>query len=483
MMRHLKEHFNKLGVIVFEGVVLFVMMIPLSVLGQSPHSPNEVNGEPSVGYIDNLREDYEWVYFHSDTVIYDANGRIFEDIDWRVVYENYAYQAKRQYLYNENDDIVTRTHSENHWGNGFENETMFTYVYDAEANLISLTSQRWGSELVWVNYNRDVYQYDIENNQTSSIQFTWDDSIWIKTDSTFTFFNQGNVPDSTRVYEWSEDSLSWAQKSRFYYAYNENYQLVESVSQGVLGGSWYNSRRLSYVYDDRGNLIDQTLETGSYQSWSNHSRKLFEYDSTGNLLLTKHQSPYGDTWHTVVRDRNYYDDESNLIFEVNEQWNGSQWYEWWRMAYSYTAEGHLAAEIQQRKEDTTWTNSLKREFTYNSVYQEVSTSHWDWAEVVSVADNPILLTHTIGLDCFPNPTNGETSIKIKFGSRALVSIEIYDINGRFVDHIYTGYLNPGDYYFLWQGKQISGTNASTGLYICRISSEYESVSKKLLLIK
>jgi len=80
---------------------------------------------------------------------------------------------------------------------------------------------------------------------------------------------------------------------------------------------------------------------------------------------------------------------------------------------------------------------------------------------------------------YPNPfnpiVNCELSIDINSEN---VSINVYDVNGRIVDNIYTGPLDKGYHNYSWNGSRFS-----SGIYFIKVFSGQHLISKKVSLIK
>ena len=63
-------------------------------------------------------------------------------------------------------------------------------------------------------------------------------------------------------------------------------------------------------------------------------------------------------------------------------------------------------------------------------------------------------------------------------SNANIDIKVYDINGREVDRIFSGYLSKGKYSMNWLAD-----NQPSGVYFINMISDIRSTTKKVSLIK
>lgn len=79
---------------------------------------------------------------------------------------------------------------------------------------------------------------------------------------------------------------------------------------------------------------------------------------------------------------------------------------------------------------------------------------------------------------YPNPFNAVTSIKFKVESQRYVKLNVFDINGRELDLLVNGYLQPGYY----QVNYDAG-NLPSGVYFYKLTAGSFSDVKKMILIK
>lgn len=82
------------------------------------------------------------------------------------------------------------------------------------------------------------------------------------------------------------------------------------------------------------------------------------------------------------------------------------------------------------------------------------------------------------LNNYPNPFNTHTLIKFTIPESRNVKLDIYDLNGRKIANIFDGYINAGDHSAIWN----AAANPS-GIYFCRMSTDGESITKRIILIK
>ena len=79
---------------------------------------------------------------------------------------------------------------------------------------------------------------------------------------------------------------------------------------------------------------------------------------------------------------------------------------------------------------------------------------------------------------YPNPFNPMVNFDLNVSETEYFDINIYDIQGNKIDHIWSGFLNYGVHSFNW-----NGTNQSTGIYIIKCNTDNMVSTQKIFLIK
>ena len=94
-----------------------------------------------------------------------------------------------------------------------------------------------------------------------------------------------------------------------------------------------------------------------------------------------------------------------------------------------------------------------------------------------VPENPELLYN------YPNPFNAETTISFDLLDRTRASIEIYDVLGQHVRSFDMGELPSGSHSIRWDGRSSSGEPVATGLFLYRLVTGDQRITRRLLLIR
>ncbi|MFQ5604923.1 MAG: choice-of-anchor D domain-containing protein [bacterium] len=88
------------------------------------------------------------------------------------------------------------------------------------------------------------------------------------------------------------------------------------------------------------------------------------------------------------------------------------------------------------------------------------------------------------LQNFPNPFNPETSIRYNLPQASKVKVVVYDLLGKKVQTLVNGQQQSAGYYTInWNGKDASGRKVASGVYIYRISTDFFTSAKKMILMK
>ncbi len=84
---------------------------------------------------------------------------------------------------------------------------------------------------------------------------------------------------------------------------------------------------------------------------------------------------------------------------------------------------------------------------------------------------------------YPNPFNPTTTIQFELSKNATIKLDVYNLQGQLVKVIATGDYQAGFYLATWDGKDSSGRDVGSGIYIYRLSTDHTTLSKKMLLVR
>jgi formylglycine-generating enzyme required for sulfatase activity len=94
--------------------------------------------------------------------------------------------------------------------------------------------------------------------------------------------------------------------------------------------------------------------------------------------------------------------------------------------------------------------------------------------------NPPDSPHLILGNAYPNPTRGLVTFAVSLPTAGIVSVRIFDAQGRLVDTVFTGALPAGMQVLTWNPYQ---RNLATGMYFIRLNALGQEVTRRLVLRK
>jgi hypothetical protein len=126
------------------------------------------------------------------------------------------------------------------------------------------------------------------------------------------------------------------------------------------------------------------------------------------------------------------------------------------------------------------------------VWTDTRTGHQEvWTAAVNYSglgienkntDIPLPRTTNL-LQNFPNPFNPTTTISFDLEEKMPIGLSIYDVRGRPVRRLMDGVVDPGHHRIIWDGKDERGDHLPSGVYLYRLVTGGQSVSRKMLLLK
>jgi hypothetical protein len=94
------------------------------------------------------------------------------------------------------------------------------------------------------------------------------------------------------------------------------------------------------------------------------------------------------------------------------------------------------------------------------------------------SNNNFEFPNTISISNYPNPFNPETNLYITNGVAGDYSIDIFDIQGKLIERIYSGYLKIGLYNVTW-----NASSYPSGFYLVQVVSNEKFIVHKMMLLK
>src|SRR5690606_25571287 len=111
-------------------------------------------------------------------------------------------------------------------------------------------------------------------------------------------------------------------------------------------------------------------------------------------------------------------------------------------------------------------------------YAEDTGTFNSWfVEVCETTETPLSIDENefAGFSIFPNPNNGEFTIKLNSGSSNDIKISVYDIRGRLIlNNVYSN--ESTDF-----NKTINLNNAQSGMYLVNITDGIKQITEKIIV--
>jgi flagellar hook assembly protein FlgD len=87
------------------------------------------------------------------------------------------------------------------------------------------------------------------------------------------------------------------------------------------------------------------------------------------------------------------------------------------------------------------------------------------------------------VNIFPNPFNAVTNIRFILRQAEHVRVRIVDVRGRELIRLYDNFMAAGAHEFSWNGKNASGSDVASGMYLISFETGRDIVSKRLFYVR
>ncbi len=85
-------------------------------------------------------------------------------------------------------------------------------------------------------------------------------------------------------------------------------------------------------------------------------------------------------------------------------------------------------------------------------------------------------------DITPNPFRNAATIAYDLPHETRVEAAVYDLNGRLIRGLHSGFQSAGRYSIAWDGKTSLGRDVSPGVYVCRLTAGGMQQSYRMVLV-
>lgn len=127
----------------------------------------------------------------------------------------------------------------------------------------------------------------------------------------------------------------------------------------------------------------------------------------------------------------------------------------------------------------TYMEDCVQNYASNALWLGIRNNVVTWSSDTTVGiKNTGISVKNFNLDIYPNPFNPTTNIKYSIPASTQITIKIFDLTGRLVKLLYSGYKNSGTYF-----ETFDASNYASGIYFLQIESGINIATKKLAFIK
>ena len=173
-------------------------------------------------------------------------------------------------------------------------------------NLTKLRRQKYQGN-GWIDQILEVYDYDANQLRKEQTKQTWDVSTntWLNTQKTSYHYSTTKQLDQELLRIWKNDN--WEPAVLVSYAYQDS-SLVEVTRNSWTGFAWSNYSKEVYAYQQNPHLLS-TLTTLLWQGsdWKNQQRSVSNYDANCNRIYQLHQTFVNGAWQNVEQSFSYFE--------------------------------------------------------------------------------------------------------------------------------------------------------------------------------
>ncbi len=232
---------------------------------------------------------------------------------------------------------------------------------------LSFNLQWDAAESIW-KYTRKYYYYYDENYNLSEKSVQWPDGSGLIEKNTY-YYDENNNLLEERVFDY--DSSEWVIQRKIIYYYDENDKLWQELTKTWDGSEFKNYSKTVYVYDENTNIDYYITQYWITDKWINSSKWIYYYDQASKLYEIDGKTWDGDesVWvnlfqHFLTRD----EETGNLIMMLSEHWNDEDniWEKSLRQSFYYDDDYYHIITVAERwiNEGSGWQNIFKQLYYY-----------------------------------------------------------------------------------------------------------------------
>ena len=87
------------------------------------------------------------------------------------------------------------------------------------------------------------------------------------------------------------------------------------------------------------------------------------------------------------------------------------------------------------------------------------------------------------MSSYPNPFNPQTTVSYELYADTKVELAVFNLLGQKVATLVDGFVEAGNYSSVWNGQDALGREASSGVYVLKLTTDNEVISNKITLLR
>ncbi len=406
-------------------------------------------------------------------------------------------------------------HYEKFINNEFTNEEFGEFAREMSSHIrdfrdeymLEVLYEEWVDD-AWVYEAKDIYTYDGNAYPIEMLNLIWVEDAWQNAMRMIITNNAEGYIVEMLWQMWEPTSETWMDMVMVFYTYDANWNMTEMLIQMWFGDGWLNSSRFTMTYNADNNPTYVLLEEWDFpdgtewenddqefytydglfleeifeESWENDSEWIWSIKHTYTLAGNYHPATSlrenwdgGGFWYNVRYSEHTYDGDWNEIQDFEQEWNGNEWENFQDKYYTYNEDGYMIERLTMDWEGgRDWINGSRHTMTYGTLDAEDNSISPNNDLVLSNYPNPFSSTTTISFSTTENTENTEISIYNLKGQQ-IRSLEcINRVNAKATKSLSS---------IIWNGTDGNGKLLSSGIYLIKLKSDKDVISKKITLIR
>lgn len=428
--------------------IIALMLFPFALMAQHemllPHQPKNVSAIKSLENLHNkielpakLRSIYFLIGSRSDTFITQSSS-------WS------AFDSTQLFYTSDDSGLYELNELVHDPDSGWINSLVKYYAKNEDKLDTSLFIQSWDDELkVWNNESKFTYAYDASYNLISTTIFNWDAGSWQNSAQIVNTFDSSNNLLNTTILNW--DVIQWDSVNQFIYSYDSNNNVIGEIDYYYSGG-WQEQYKYVSLYDGANLKTQTTQQYKNGTNWKNSWKDTLVYDVTNNLLSLERKDWKQSDQDFILTDSKIeysYNSENQLILRTDYNGDGASSYTpAISYTYEYDAGGNNTSILQQLYDIGSSSFVNFEQFTY--YYTDMLTG------ITSIPNNAYVVK------LFPNPASDLIQLSMSAEHPSDARLEILDADGRLL-HKQQLLFSRGDNFI-----KLNMSEYSRGIYFIRL---------------